>query len=89
MGRSIPEIWIFAEDAAKQRYLRDVGLSIRKAAAELYAYCVMSNHYHFLIGTDRVPIGQIMQAPNSHIAQRWNWEHDRKGPIWDDRFKSP
>jgi len=89
MGRCVPELRIFELDAAKQRFLRDLALSIRKFAAELYAYCVMTNHYHLLIGTEAVPIGRIMQTPTSHIAQRWNWEHERKGPVWDDRFKSP
>ncbi|MBI4345833.1 MAG: transposase [Elusimicrobia bacterium] len=89
MSRCVPGLRIFERDRDKQRFLFEVARSIRKHLAEIYAYCVMSNHFHLLLCTETVDIGTVMQAPLAIVAQRWNWEHGRKGPIYDGRFTSP
>ncbi|MBI4345549.1 MAG: transposase [Elusimicrobia bacterium] len=89
MARCVPGLRIFERDCDKERFLAEIARSIRKHVAELYAYCIMSNHFHLLLCTETVAIGTIMQGPLARVAQRWNWEHGRKGPIFDDRFKSP
>lgn len=88
MARCVPGLGIFERECDKQRFLAEIACSIRKYVVELYAYCVMSNHFHLLLCTNTVKIGTVMQTPLARIAQRWNWEYGRKGPVYDDRFKS-
>ncbi len=88
MARSVPGIRLFELDSYKQRFLGEIAHAIRKHVAELYAFCVMTNHFHLLISTEREAIGRLVQPAMSQVAQRWNWEHHRKGPIYDDRAKA-
>lgn len=88
MARSIPGILLFEQDSYKQRFLAEIAKAIRTHVAELYSFCVMTNHFHLLLSTERVPVGRLVQPAMAIVAQRWNWEHQRKGPIYDDRAKA-
>ena len=60
----------------------------RKLDIEIYAYCLMPNHYHFLvhqIGTSQVSkwIGNIF----NYYVQAFNQKYNHKGSLFESRFK--
>lgn len=55
---------------------------------ELYAYCLMPNHVHFLIREGREDIGKAMQRIGSRYAYWFNKKYERCGYLFQDRFKS-
>ncbi|KTD75196.1 transposase [Legionella waltersii] len=52
-----------------------------------YAYCLMSNHYHFLIETPLGNLSKGMQLLNGIYTQKFNQTHNRVGHIFQGRFK--
>jgi putative transposase len=66
---------------------------VKKAKArfhfQLWDFCIMDNHIHFLIkpGKD-VNLSQIMQGIKCNFAKAWNKARGLKGHVWGDRFYS-
>lgn len=59
-----------------------------KTHFELYAYCVMTNHYHLLIKEHDAKISVIMNKINSRYANYYNLKYERTGYVFNDRFHS-
>ena len=59
-----------------------------KTHFDLYAYCVMTNHYHLLIKEHDVKISVIMNKINSRYANYYNLKNERTGYVFNDRFHS-
>ncbi len=55
---------------------------------DLYAYCLMGNHIHLLIKENNAEIDNFMRRSMAHYAQYVNWKYQRKGHVFQDRFKS-
>ena len=55
---------------------------------DLYAYCLMGNHIHLLIKENNVEIGNFMRRSMAQYAQFVNWKYQRKGHVFQDRYKS-
>ena len=54
----------------------------------LYAYCLMSNHYHLLIETPEGKLVDGMRRLNGVYTQAFNRRHGRVGHILQGRYKS-
>ena len=53
---------------------------------EIYAYCILGNHYHLLI---KAPLGntdEFLENVNREIARRVNWKRKRRGAFWARRY---
>jgi putative transposase len=68
---------------ALRSQLREV---IRKFGWNVYAYCLMPNHYHLIVDTDRAHLSAGMHRLNFPYAQRFNRRHDRVGHLFQNRF---
>jgi putative transposase len=66
---------------------------VKKAKAkfrfQLWDFCIMDNHIHFLIkpGKDG-NLSRIMQWIKCNFAKVWNKAHGLKGHVWGERFFS-
>jgi putative transposase len=79
---------IFVDDLDRADFLNLLGSVIRKEAFRLHAYCLLGNHYHFLLET---PVGKLsrgMHSLNARYAQRFNARHERCGHVFEGRFKA-
>lgn len=59
---------------------------------KLFGYCVMNSHIHLIIQTPNNPkfsISKIIHAIAWRLAFSYNKRHNRKGHLFNDRFKSP
>ena len=54
----------------------------------LYAYCLMSNHIHFLIREREDTIGMAIKRMASSYVYYYNHKYSRDGHLFRERFKS-
>ena len=55
----------------------------------VHAYCLMTNHYHFLVETADANLSRGMRHINGVYTQRFNRRHARVGHVFQGRYKSP
>ena len=56
---------------------------------ELFAYCVMSNHYHFLVRQlEAKGIQKMFANLQNAYSKYFNMKNDRSGPLFQSRFKA-
>ena len=53
---------------------------------EIFAYCVLSNHYHLLVRAPKSNLWHFQQSINREIAKRVNRIRDREGHFWSRRY---
>jgi len=54
----------------------------------LYAYVLMSNHFHLLLEVDRFPTARILQSLLTGYVRRFNKVHRRRGHLFEGRYKA-
>ncbi len=60
----------------------------RKHGAGLIAYCLMPNHYHFLLRQETgIPLSKFMQVLFTTYVQALNLQQERSGTLFEGRFK--
>ena len=71
------------------QYLDDLKQSASKYHCRIHAYVLMTNHVHLLV-TPMIENGvsQMMQALGRRYVQYFNKTHNRKGALWQGRYKS-
>jgi REP element-mobilizing transposase RayT len=60
----------------------------RKFGWSLFGYCLMPNHYHLILETERELLSAGMHRLNFLYAQRFNRRYDRAGHLFQSRFSS-
>ncbi len=88
MVKSIAEIPLFKKDDDKNEYLNLMKRYQMVYGFKVYAYCIMTNHAHFIIDPKGADISKIMHGLNFKYAQTFNKNHKRNGHLFQDRFKS-
>lgn len=80
---------VFFEDGDWRFYLKLVGEAAKAAGVEIWAYCLMPNHVHFIVtpsGEDglRRTFAEAHRRYTSWINHRHGWT----GHLWQGRFSS-
>jgi len=88
MARSISEVTLFRSDKDKNVYLKYIKKYRDIFSFKVYAYCLMSNHIHFLIDSNGSDISKFMHCINQCYSQYFNRKYNRHGHLFGDRFKS-
>ena len=79
---------IFIEDKGRQIFLDLLADIARLWKVEIFAYCLMDNHYHLLIET---PGGICLREPGSSMGSRSSsptGARDRVGHVLQGRYKA-
>jgi putative transposase len=77
---------IFLEDADRHRFLERLGEMVATYRWECHAYCLMTNHFHLLVGTPEPNLSAGMRRLNGFYAQWFNDRHGRVGHVLQGRF---
>lgn len=79
---------LFEDEADRRYFMRLLSEAVRNEAAEVLAWCLMSNHVHLLVHAsfDRMP--RLMQRLTSGYATYFNKRHDHVGHVFAGRYKS-
>ncbi|MFH1724536.1 MAG: transposase [Elusimicrobiota bacterium] len=69
--------------------LRDLLGQVKESLPfELYAYCLMSNHFHLLVRIGDIPLQRIMHRLLTTWALRYNVPRNRIGHVFQGRYKA-
>lgn len=79
--------YIFENSEDKIKLLSILGEVKELFDFNLIAYCIMSNHYHFLIKTYNIPISKIMHRINTLYAIYYNNKYERTGSPFEGRYR--
>ncbi|MFZ3136835.1 MAG: transposase [Thermodesulfovibrionales bacterium] len=52
---------IFGEDQGKEYFIKTLQNAVEKYKIDLYAYCIMGNHYHLLLTAPEGELAKAMQ----------------------------
>jgi REP element-mobilizing transposase RayT len=88
MNRAISRRDLFVEDKDRERFLALLGEISRHWKVEIFAYCLMDNHYHLLLQTPNAGLSRAMRHLDGIYTQRFNRAHHRDGPIFRGRYKA-
>jgi len=88
MVRGINGQNIFFDEDDYKRYLETLARISEEGEAQVLGYCLMSNHVHLLIHEGKDGISRIMKRLGGSYAYWYNWKYERKGYVFQDRFKS-
>ena len=78
---------IVRDDTDRLKFLGYLARAVERFGWILHAYCLMSNHFHLVIETPQCTLSRGMHWLNGCYAQAFNRRHDRKGHLFQGRFK--
>lgn len=87
-NRGVNGMDIFARPENYRYLLRKVKRLLAELPIALLAYCLMPNHYHFVLRQEsEVPISTFMQRLFQSYTQAFNKQQGRRGPLCEGRFR--
>ena len=88
MIRGINQQNIFVDNEDNKKFLDTLNKYRVKATYKIYAYCLMKNHIHLLVKEGSESLSNSMRRIGASYVYWYNWQYDRKGHLFQDRFKS-
>jgi len=79
---------IYLDDGDREHFICLLKEEVKQQGWVCYAWCLMDNHYHFLIETPEGNLSRGMQRLNGRYTQWFNRSHDRVGHIFQGRYKA-
>jgi putative transposase len=80
---------VFFSVADRAMYLRLIRENLEDAGVRVLAYCLMTNHVHFVAVPDRADsLAVLFRRANGRYAQAVNIRRGRSGHLWQARFYS-
>jgi len=79
---------VFDDEAVALRFrdlLRDVA---RRDELTVFAWCLMSNHYHLAVRTNTVPLDRPLRSLQWRITRSVNASRRVFGPLWQGRYRA-
>lgn len=86
--RSVNKQQIFEEDADYLKFLYIFQDCKEKYDYDIYAYCIMSNHVHFLMQASPDQLSGLFKSATSQFVIWYNHKYQRCGHLFQGRFKS-
>ena len=79
---------IFVDDRDRASLLAILARTLKACDAHVFAYCLMGNHYHFVLQTRRANLAVLMRRINSLYCLNFNRRHSRCGHVFEGRYKA-
>lgn len=79
---------IFIDDEDRARFLEIINDKAQLEEAQIFSYCLMSNHIHVLIMQKNAQISRFMKRVEVTYAYYFNKKYGRIGHLFQDRYKS-
>ena len=79
---------IFVDDMDRACLLAVVAQGLARLDGCMLAYCLMSNHYHFVLQTRQGNLSALMRHINGNYTQAFNRRHGKVGHLFQGRFKA-
>ncbi|MDD5760249.1 MAG: transposase [Desulfobulbaceae bacterium] len=79
---------VFKSKRDREKFLSYLESANVRYGAVVHAYCLMSNHYHFLLETPQGNLSQIMRHINGAYTTYFNIKRKRAGHLFQGRYKA-
>ena len=80
---------VFHKEGDFQAFLDLLGEARKRYGIKLFAYCLMSNHFHLLLQTTKgADLCRCMQWLMTSHVRRYHRHYGTSGHVWQGRFKS-
>jgi len=79
---------IFVDDEDRHALLQILAQALSRFDAQALAYCLMGNHYHFVLYTRQANLSLLMRHINGVYTQTYNRRHHKVGHLFQGRFKA-
>ena len=79
---------IFEDDTDRAALLGVVEEGMGRYDAQALAYCLMGNHYHFVLHKRQANLSRLMRHLNGVYTQTFNRRHGKVGHLFQGRFKA-
>jgi REP element-mobilizing transposase RayT len=88
MNRGISRRNVFLEKSDYEEFLKTLSEIHELWGVEVFAYCLMGNHYHLCLMTPEGNLSRVMRHLDGLYTQRFNKAHSSDGPIFKGRYKA-
>lgn len=78
---------IYLDDADRGKWIELLGKVCRRFNWKIHGYCLMTNHYHFIVETIEGNLSNGMRQLNGVYTQHFNHTHHRVGHVFQGRYK--
>jgi REP element-mobilizing transposase RayT len=79
---------VFLEDSDYQAFLEGLALARKRYPFYLYAYVLMSNHFHLLLEVQQFSTARVLQSLLTGYVRRFNQTHRHHGHLFQGRYKA-
>ena len=79
---------IYLNDADRNLFLETISEMSKRFKVDIFAYVLMSDHYHLLVRTNRANLKKAMQWFGTAYTRRFNNRNLKKGHLFQGRYKS-
>jgi REP element-mobilizing transposase RayT len=69
-----------------REFLVQLWRAVDRFRLDVYALCLMPNHYHFVVECPRELLSRALHRVNGLYAEAFNARYRRSGHLWGDRF---
>ena len=88
MLRGVNRQTIFEDNEDRHVFLTELQKCKEISGFTLYAFCLMPNHVHLLLKTNREPLEKVFRRLDTRYALWYNRRYERVGHLFQDRFRS-
>ena len=88
MNRGLARQAVFRDPTDYETFLQVLSDTHALWGVEVFAYCLMGNHYHLCLRTPTANLGRVMRHINGLYTQRFNRVHRRDGPLFRGRYQA-
>ncbi len=87
-NRAVAKELLFRQDEDYLQFLHKLKTSSCKIPVSILAYCLMPNHFHFLLKQkSNIPIYKIFNRIGSSFVQWYNHKYDRRGKLFAGKLQ--
>src|SRR3990172_2072637 len=88
MNRGSARQRTFLNKADCEAFLNTLAETHELWGVEVFAYCLMGNHYHLCLRTPEGNLSRVMRHVDGLYTQRFNRNHGRDGALFRGRYKA-
>ncbi len=88
MIRGIERRKIFRTNKDREDFIERLEILCPETKTNCYAWAFISNHAHFLFRTGKEPLSILMRRLLTGYVIKFNHRHDRRGQLFQNRYKS-
>jgi REP element-mobilizing transposase RayT len=79
---------IFADPEEAVEFLELLRALKKRDDFVVYAWCLMSNHFHVAVRTSAIPLSRTMRTLQGGYSRAFNRRWRRTGPLWQSRYQA-